>query len=1105
MKKTILKRSALRDIKGSKGRYFAILSIIALGVGFFTGVKITTPAMVSMMNSFLTEKQLYDLRLVSTVGWDDESIESMSQVRNIRYIEGSFSTDAVFTGGGNADAVLKAYSLPKDVNGLLLREGRLPITPDECLIDRKMGEGFGLGDKIKLSADNDEDTFDLFIEDELTIVGVADSSLYINFERGSASVGNGSADGFVYLPLSAFDADYFTDVYVKLDSDLPLYSQEYDDLMDIQTSVWEAVSKDLASQRHDRILTDATTELNDGKDELYEERMKAESELRDAKKELDDAKTELDDAKTELDSAKKDIDEGQKQLDEGAKTLEDSKKQLDDAKAQLDESAVKLSDSEAELKAAKEKIDSGESELKAGWAELEANEAELTAKEQELVAQEAAFNEQYSQALAMIDMLPEEQKAAVLAGQKQLSDARSALEEGKEKLTAGRSELEKRQAEFDAGKSEYESGKAEYDAGKAKYEQGLADYESGLAEYENGKAEYEQSLEEFETGKADYENGLKEYNDGLAEYNDGLAEYNDGLAEYNDKISEAEKKIRDAERDIADIKDAETFVMTRDANIGCACFENDSEIVEQVARVFPIFFILVAALVCMTTMSRMVEEQRSQIGMLKALGYSEFSIMGKLMFYSGSAALSGCAIGYGIGTWLFPSVIWMTYKLMYIPLDIPYMFDLKLAAMAMGVSLLCSIGTTWIACRYELRETAAGLMRPKAPKAGKRVLLERIPFIWNKMKFLSKVSVRNIFRYKGRLFMMMIGIGGCTALLLTGLGLRDSVAGFADVQYGQIQTADAQVIFKEDKLADVQKLLEEKAEDYSLINESYWDLIYGSKQKSITLVAVQDFGNMPKFMNFLNMNGEAIQMPGTGEAIVSHSVAERYGAEKGSMITLRDSSMNQIEVRVAEVFENHVYNYVFISADTLADQLGDAPEMNSAYVDLPGGQDDNSAAAEISKSSAITSMTRFSELRTRMGNMMSSLDYVVLLVIVSAAGLAFIVIYNLTNINITERIREIATIKVLGFFRRETSAYVLRENIALTSMGIILGLGLGILLHRFVMAQIVVDMVDFSVRILPMSYILSVILTFVFNFIVNIFMEMKLEKINMAESLKSVE
>jgi len=549
-------------------------------------------------------------------------------------------------------------------------------------------------------------------------------------------------------------------------------------------------------------------------------------------------------------------------------------------------------------------------------------------------------------------------------------------------------------------------------------------------------------------------------------------------------------------------------VLGRNTNIGYACFESDSEIVAQVARIFPIFFILVAALVCMTTMSRMVEEQRTETGVLKALGYSEASIMGKFMFYSGLAAVIGCVLGFAVGTVLFPRVIWMTYELMYLNLPMRYLFDKKMAAAALAASLLCSIGTTWISCRVELRETAAQLMRPRSPKAGKRVLLEYIPFIWEKLKFLHKVSIRNIFRYKKRFFMMIIGISGCTALLVTGFGIKDSIAGFAEVQYDTIQTADAQAGFKTengDIPENVRELLAEDADGYLPMYTGSWDLLYGKKVKSITLNAPEDYSDFGKYFDLHTESGETVSPPQEGEAVVSHSVSERYNVKKGDEIVLRNEDMKELHLKVTGVFENHVYNYVFTTFGTLEKQLGTSQELNSAYIDFPSDADVREAAKELSRNSSVTVVTQFQDLKVRLSKMMSSLDYIVLIVIVSAAGLAFVVIYNLTNINITERVREIATIKVLGFFRRETSAYVLRENIALTAIGTAVGLVLGIFVHRFVMAQIVVDMVEFSVRIKPESFVYSAVLTFLFNFIIDLFMEIKLERINMAESLKSVE
>ena len=510
----------------------------------------------------------------------------------------------------------------------------------------------------------------------------------------------------------------------------------------------------------------------------------------------------------------------------------------------------------------------------------------------------------------------------------------------------------------------------------------------------------------------------------------------------------------------------------------------------------------------MTTMSRMVEEQRTQIGVLKALGYSEGTVMGKFMFYSGTAAVIGCILGYGAGTYLFPKIIWRTYSLMYIGLPMRYLFDKKLALIALAVSLICSVGVTWFSCRVELAETAAGLMRPKAPKAGKRVLLERIGFIWKHMKFLYKVSIRNIFRYKKRFFMMILGIGGCTALLVTGFGLKDSIADFADMQYNEIQIADASASLKNsgDTLPEgLAEAFDEYTSDYSLLYTGNWDLLYGKKVKSVTVNAADSFEELGKYFILKDMDGEPLLPPSEGEAVVSHSISERYGIKTGDTMRLRDENMRELSVRVTGVFENHVYNLVFIGRNTMEKQLGETVPLNYAFISFPEGTDVSKASAALTKNSNITAVLSFGSLKERLGKMMSSLDYIVLIVIICAAGLAFIVLYNLTNINITERVREIATIKVLGFFRRETSAYVLRENLALTAIGSAAGLGLGVLLHRFVMAQIKVDLVDFSARILPRSFAYSVLLTFLFNFIVDLFMEIKLERINMAESLKSIE
>ena len=536
------------------------------------------------------------------------------------------------------------------------------------------------------------------------------------------------------------------------------------------------------------------------------------------------------------------------------------------------------------------------------------------------------------------------------------------------------------------------------------------------------------------------------------------------------------------------------------------------------APVIVVRVLLVAALVCITTMNRMVEEQRTQIGVLKALGYGEAAIMSKYMIYSGLAAVTGCVCGFFLGTWAFPEVIWFCYNIMYSADPIFYVFDWKLAVISLIVSLLCSIGTTWLSCRVELNQVAAALMRPKAPRAGKRVLLERVPFIWRRLSFLRKVSLRNIFRYKKRLFMMVVGISGCTALLVTGFGIMDSIADVAARQFREIQTYDIGISLNEDvddKMRDrMEGLKSSGVGEYTFVMEKNMDLVTEGGVKSIYLVAGTE-AEMEPFLDLHTPGGEKIAYPASGEAVISNKLAEDYKIGIGDMITLRDEDMHSCTARISGVYENYIYNYVHISEDTWLEQMGEEPERKTVYLNLagnPAGQEGaesgfsvHGLSAELMKLDGVLSVTVNADTMERIGNMMASLNIIVVVVILCAAGLAFIVLYNLTNINITERVREIATIKVLGFYKRETAAYVFRENIMLTALGMLLGLGLGYSLHRLVMNEIRVDLIAFHIYVKPVSYLYSALLTLVFGGLVNLFMGGKLESIGMTESLKSVD
>ena len=999
--KSMMKKTTLREIRESLGRYLAIMAIVALGVGLFAGLKITKTVMVGSADAFWQAQQLYDYRLVSTLGFEEEDVQALAQKADVRAVQGAMEADVLYTDEQGNDKVLKAHSILENINMLETVAGRLPESDTECVVDDHLYGEEVIGSKIVLSGDNDQDDLDSFRYTEYTIVGTVRSPLYVQFERGTTSLGNGSVSGFVYLLPEGFATDYYTDIYVKFEEDAQVYSDEYDAYMDEREAQWETYCEEQGERRYQSIMTEAEEELADAEQELADEKAEAEVELADAKQELTDAEKEIAD--------------GEKKLEDGEQELADNKRII----------AQK------------------EQELADARAALEAQEAELASQE------EALAGMMQGQAAGMQYQMPADM-------------ARQQLEAGKAQIEEGEAELRKARGQI-------------RDAGE----------------------EIEESRQELADARQEVE--------------DGWQEYNDAKAEFDEKIADAEQKLADARAEIADIEKPDTYVLGRETNTGYVCFESDSSIVEGIANVFPVFFFLVAALVCMTTMNRMVEEQRTQIGVLKALGYGEARIMGKYLFYSGSAAFTGCVAGYLAGIRLFPLVIWQAYGVMYRFGGIVYAFDWATAVLCLAVSLLCSMGTTWASCRHELREVAAELMRPKSPKAGKRIFLEWIPFIWNRMKFLHKVSVRNIIRYKRRFLMMVIGISGCTALLLTGFAIRDSVTTVADRQFEEIQTYAVGVTLKDGVTKEDLSLLEELDQivadnggDYGLAVETSMDLETADGIKSVKLIAAAEPESFGAYFDLHTPAGEPIAYPQAGEVVICNKLSERYRIRAGDTITLFNEDREELQAVVSGVCENYIYNYVYVNEETYRKATGETG-YQSAYVNLPEEADVYVVGASLMKAEHVTAVAVNRDMLLRVSRMMTSMNYIVFVIIACAGALAFIVLYNLNNINITERIREIATIKVLGFYKKETATYVFRENTVLTGIGCAVGLVLGRLLHIYVMHEVDIDMMSFDVHVEPVSYLLSILLTFVFTWLINRIMSGKLDKINMAESLKSVD
>ncbi len=865
--KSMMKKTTLREIRESLGRYLAIMAIVALGVGLFAGLKITKTVMVGSADAFWQAQQLYDYRLVSTLGFEEEDVQALAQKADVRAVQGAMEADVLYTDEQGNDKVLKAHSILENINMLETVAGRLPESDTECVVDDHLYGEEVIGSKIVLSGDNDQDDLDSFRYTEYTIVGTVRSPLYVQFERGTTSLGNGSVSGFVYLLPEGFATDYYTDIYVKFEEDAQVYSDEYDAYMDEREAQWETYCEEQGERRYQSIMTEAEEELADAEQELADEKAEAEVELADAKQELTDAEKEIAD--------------GEKKLEDGEQELADNK----------------------------EIIAQKEQELADARAALEAQEAELASQE------EALAGMMQGQAAGMQYQMPADM-------------ARQQLEAGKAQIEEGEAELRKARGQI-------------RDAGE----------------------EIEESRQELADARQEVE--------------DGWQEYNDAKAEFDEKIADAEQKLADARAEIADIEKPDTYVLGRETNTGYVCFESDSSIVEGIANVFPVFFFLVAALVCMTTMNRMVEEQRTQIGVLKALGYGEARIMGKYLFYSGSAAFTGCVAGYLAGIRLFPLVIWQAYGVMYRFGGIVYAFDWATAVLCLAVSLLCSMGTTWASCRHELREVAAELMRPKSPKAGKRIFLEWIPFIWNRMKFLHKVSVRNIIRYKRRFLMMVIGISGCTALLLTGFAIRDSVTTVADRQFEEIQTYAVGVTLKDGVTKEDLSLLEELDQivadnggDYGLAVETSMDLETADGIKSVKLIAAAEPESFGAYFDLHTPAGEPIAYPQAGEVVICNKLSERYRIRAGDTITLFNEDREELQAVVSGVCENYIYNYVYVNEETYRKATGETG-YQSAYVNLPEEADVYVVGASLMKAEHVTAVAVNRDMLLRVSRMMT--------------------------------------------------------------------------------------------------------------------------------------
>lgn len=724
-----------------------------------------------------------------------------------------------------------------------------------------------------------------------------------------------------------------------------------------------------------------------------------------------------------------------------------------------------------------------------------ATKAELEKQLEELLATRAEYESQ----LAELQTQRHQQQEIV----NEIHAQRGELEQQKQKLESERAELNASVSGALEGIVQLVAAQMMMDDQFAAAE---AQIESGTAQIEAGFAELELREQEIKDGWIALEEGRQELADGWKEYEDGRREADQEFYDAWRELKDGETELKEARELIDSMTENEPIILDRRSNVGYNNLDSSSDIVQGVSRVFPVFFLLVASLVCITTMTRMIDEERTQIGTLKALGYSNSAIMGKYMFYSGSGAIIGCGMGVLIGSSVFPMILWEAYKIMlYITPGLVLTVNWWLCLAVVSVYTAVLLLVTWYCCRRTLREVPAELIRPKSPDAGKALLVERLPF-WHRISFLNKVTIRNIFRYRQRLAMMLVGIGGCTALLVTGFGLRDSIVNVVDYQFEEVTTYDLEVYFKEGQShADQIEFLEDLeglTQSVAFFHQSSVDLDFDGNMKEIYMISAEE--ELCDFID-LHTGNTPVSLPGMDEVVLSVGVAEALGIEVGDQVTMRNADMEVLKLSVSGIYDNHVYNYSIVSPGTIQSQWKKAPEKQMAFVKVPDGIPVHTVSAEITGMSQVMNVSVSEDMANMVGSMMDALDLVVIVIVFCAGLLAVIVLYNLTNININERIREIATIKVLGFNASETASYVFKENMVLTVAGATMGLLLGKLLLLFVMTQIKIDMVWFKAMVMPMSYIWAIALTLLSAVVVDFIFYFKLQKVNMAEALKSVE
>ena len=1209
MKKNVLRKDFIIEIKKTMGRFVSIFFIVALGVAFYSGIRASEPSMRFTADQYFDDSKLMDLKVMGTMGLTKADIKAIGKVSGIEAVEGGYSKDVLCPVGDN-EKVVHMLSMQKNFNQVSVVEGRLPEKAGECLVDEDFLSYTDLkvGDTVTFHSGDGEALTDSLVTDTYKIVGIGNSPLYISFGRGSSTIGTGEISGFVVMDKASFDMDVYTEAYVKVSGaeEKTAFTDEYNNLSDAAKEAVSAIEEERCAVRKQEIVDEANEKLADSEKTVNEKSQ----ELEDAKKELESGKSK---AAEELEKAKQQLTDGEAELADAKQQIADGETQLADAKAQLNDKQAQLSSAEAEYESGKAQLDQKEQELAAAEQTYLSNYAKympfITAGKAQIAAgrtQIADGKKQLDEGLAPLKQLrdgldgiedgisqcdsgmaevqkqldgmdsdvyqeyvkiPEEDRneeqqayvnkwenlnaqfAGIQAQKTQLETAKSGLlaqagfateadlDAQITSLTAQRDELDKKEAallqqeqtlaaqeeELLSAGRQITDGKSQIAAARSQLDSTKSQITDGKAQILSAWALLNEKEDTLNASKAQLASGEQELADGRSEYEQAAKEAEEQITDGQAKITDGEKQLTDAKQQIADakaeikkIENPKWYVQTReDALTEYQGYGDNADRMRSIGKVFPVLFFLVAALISLTTMTRMVEEQRVQIGTMKALGYGKAAIAGKYIGYALIATLGGSIFGVLAGEKILPFIIIYAYMILYKHLPailVPY--HMSYALQASGIAVACTLIATIASCYKELAAEPAELMRPAAPKQGKRILLERIGIIWKHLNFTWKSTVRNLIRYKKRFFMTIFGIGGCMALMVVGFGLKDCIYEIVSLQYEKVQFYDAATYMSDDISEENRQQLHDYLDQNADIKETIearmqkTDVKSASGKKTLYLMVPSDNEKIEDFLSFHSRtNKDEVYSLKKDEVILTEKMASLLNVKVGDELTIEDEDRGDQTVTVGAICENYMSHYLYLSPEKYEELYGVPAEYNTIIYSVKDGKDDQieKIGTKLLSMDGVLNVSYTSSIEGRLDDMLRSLNLVIVVLIVSAGMLAFVVLYNLNNINITERQRELATLKVLGFYDGEVASYVYRENILLTIIGSVVGMVLGNLLHRYIILTVEVEEAMFGRQIHWQSYLYSFLFTVAFSLFVNWVMFYKLKKIDMVESLKSVE